>query len=165
MGSSPPSGLVISFLRVCQWAVLKEANVALRYERARVTACGTGSSSGVDPNEFPFLQEVGAPTLGPVEDLGLVVESMLSKGSQLCKRHVGWGKCCMSKGHLSSFVWTGIRENRLVEMWFPDQISGPRRGEGPPLGLLPCFLLLSRGKSGTRSAENGRLVPVASAET
>ncbi len=40
MGSSQPSGLVILFLRVCQWVVLKEANVALRYVRARVAACG-----------------------------------------------------------------------------------------------------------------------------
>ena len=31
----------------------------------------------------------------------------------------------MFKGHTSSSVWMGVRVDRLVEIWFLDQISGP----------------------------------------
>ncbi len=105
MGLSEPFGLVIIFLRV-----------------------EVGSLSGGGPNESPCLQEVGAPTWGPVKDLAPLVESMLPKGSQFLEKERQLRELLGVQGHPSSSVWTGIREDRLVEIWFPDHISGPPKG-------------------------------------
>ena len=38
------------------------------------------------------------------------------------------GKACICKGHPSSSNWIGMSEEMDVEIWFPDQISGPPVG-------------------------------------
>jgi hypothetical protein len=52
------------------------------------------------------------------------------------------------RGHPSSSVWTGIREERLVEIWFPDQISGPPEGWRSAIRRVAMFLAIIEGNVG-----------------
>ncbi len=83
---------------------------------------------GIGLNEFPCLQEVGAPTWGPAEDMAPLVESVLPKGSQFLEKGRRLRELLGIQGALSSSVWMGIREDRLAEILLPDQISGPPEG-------------------------------------
>jgi len=42
--------------------------------------------------------------------------------------NVAAGKACVCKGHSSSSKWIGISEEMDLEIWFPDQVSGPPVG-------------------------------------
>ncbi len=116
IGSSQPAGLVILLMRVCQWAMRKEANVARRHERAWVTFCGRGNASRGWSKCVPFPQGSIGARLGPDREFG----PYSYRGATFCKRSVGWGNCWVSSGYPSSSVWIDIREERLMEIWFPD---------------------------------------------
>jgi hypothetical protein len=70
------------------------------------------------------------------------------RGTNFCRRSVGWGSCWVSKGHPSSSVWMGIRVERLVEIWFPDPISGPLVGCRSAIKRVAIFLVTKEGQSG-----------------
>jgi hypothetical protein len=99
---------------------------------------------GVGPDYFSVFKELGATVWGSAEDLGPIMEPVLPKGTNFCNRSVSWGNCWVPKGQPSSSAWRGIREERLVEMWFPDQIFGSLMGGGLLLRGLPRFSRLSR---------------------
>jgi len=47
------------------------------------------------------------------------------RGASFRSRSVAWGKGCTSRGRPSSSRWTRILDEMEVNMWLPDQISGP----------------------------------------
>jgi len=54
----------------------------------------------------------------------------------------------MFRGHPSSSVCMGIWVERLVEMWFPDRISGPPVGCKSTVRMVVIFLAIIEGQSG-----------------
>ena len=55
----------------------------------------------------------------------------------------------MSKGQPFSSVWMGIRDERLDEIGFPDQISGPPKGWRSVVRIVAMFLAIVERHSGS----------------
>jgi len=61
---------------------------------------------------------------------------------------VGLGIFYVSNGQPSWSVWMGIRVERLVEVWFLDQIFGPPVGWRSAARRVVMFLVTIKGQSG-----------------
>ena len=74
--------MVTLFLRLRQWAMLVEVNVALRYLRAGVDEIlgKREPPQGIGPDEFYVFKEAGATVWGSAKDLGPFMEPVLPKG-------------------------------------------------------------------------------------
>ena len=61
---------------------------------------------------------------------------------------VGWGNCTVSNGQPSSSIWMGIRGERLVEIWIPDQNFGSPEGWRSVVRRVAMFLATIEGQIG-----------------
>ena len=69
------------------------------------------------------------------------------EGDQLFQNERGLGNWLGVKWATSSSVWMGIRVERLVEIWFPDQVSGTPEEWRFVVRRVAMFLATIKGQS------------------
>ena len=105
MGSSQPDGLITLLLRMCQWAMLVEACIALRYLRAWTRFFGRGSrTEGLAQMNSLSSRKYERPYGGRPSIWDSCGNRFSERGTSFCMMSVGWENCWIFNGHSSSSV-------------------------------------------------------------
>jgi len=150
-------------LRLCQRARLVEASTARRYLRAGIRLCGRGNLAQGLAHIGSLSSRKKGRSCGARLSIWAQFWSPFShRGSTFCSRIAGCGNYSVSNERASSSAWMGTRVERLIAIWFPNQIFGLPVGCKSSIRRVDILLATLEGRAAIRCCGSGRPILKAS---